>query len=167
MVAPTMAEVHLQERLADPRTIEALGKLLDQLPETVFLLDMLKGFLRRGPEIADNISDSFDQFRPTPGGVSQTKETITNAVAAAVKLQEFINSPHFKALLESDILKPDSVKLVGLLAGSLSTSVENYDAEARLGAIGLLRALNDPDVQRSVNFLVGILKNFGMELKKL
>lgn len=167
MVAPSMAEVQLQERLADPRTIQALNKLLDQLPETLFLLDSLKGFLARGPEIADNISDSFDQFRPSKGDVNRTRETITNAVVAAGKLQEFINSAQFKALLESDILKPESIQLVSLLARSLTTSVQNYDAEARLGAIGLLRALNDPDVQRSVNFLVGILKNFGMDLKKL
>ncbi len=167
MIAPSPAEIHLQERLADPRTVQALGKLLDDLPETVFMLEALKGFLKRGPEVANNIADSLDQFRPSPGDVQQTRDTISNALAAASKLQEFINSPQFKALLESKILEPESIKLVSLLAGSLTTSVQNYDAEARLGVVGLLRALNDPDVQRSVNFLVGILKNFGMELKKL
>lgn len=163
----SMAEMQLQERLADPRIIQSLGKLLDDLPEALFLLDMLKGFLRRGPEIATNISDSFDQLRPTKGDVNRTKETISNAAAAASKLQEFINSTQFKMLLESDILKPESIQMVSLLAGSLTKSVQNYDAEAKLGIVGLLRALNDPDMQRSVNFLVGILKNLGMELKKM
>lgn len=167
MLASSMAELQLKERLADPRTIQALNKLLEELPATVFLLDMLKGFLKRGPEIAENISDSLAPFRPSPGDVAQTKETLDNAVAAAVKLKEFLNSAQFKALIESDILKPESIQLVSLLARSLTTSVQNYDSEAKLGVIGLLRALNDPDVQRSTNFLVGILKNFGTELKKI
>jgi uncharacterized protein YjgD (DUF1641 family) len=167
MLAPSKAEMQLQERLADPRTVQALNKLLEELPETVFLLDMLKSFLKRGPEIAENISDSLEPFRPAPGEVAHTKETLDNAVAAAVKLKEFLNSAQFKALIESDILKPEPVQLVSLLARSLTHSVQNYDAEARLGVVGLLRALNDPDVQRSVNFLVGVLKNFGTELKKV
>jgi hypothetical protein len=161
------AELHLQNRLADPNTIASLNRLLDMLPELVFGITAFKGLLQRGPTIADNISDSLDEFRPKDWDAAKTKDALTNAIGAGGQFLSFINSPEFKALLESDILKPESIKLVSKLADSLTDATKQYDPAQRLGAIGLLRVLNDPDVQRATSFLSTVLKNFGQQLAKV
>lgn len=96
----------LQARLADPRTVESLNRLLDRLDIVSSTIDMFTGFLERGPELADNISEGVEELRG--------QETIhaTDLIGklpalanAGARMADVANSPSFDRLIESGLLE--------------------------------------------------------------
>jgi uncharacterized protein YjgD (DUF1641 family) len=70
-----------------------------------------------------------------------------------------------EALLNSGVLDPAALSLIGEFGRAL---VETASAPSRkVGAMGLLSALGDPDVQRAVGFLVTFAQRFGARLAPL
>ncbi|MEM7734402.1 MAG: DUF1641 domain-containing protein [Deinococcota bacterium] len=163
-VGHSQEQDYLQERLADPKTVAALTALVDKLPDLKVLLDMLTGLLQRGPEMADTINEGVEQFRElTP---EQPPVNIAGLLATVVKFQTIIDSPETQALLDSDIFKPKTISVVNKAADALIDSIDNYDPEKKVGLLGLVAVLTDPDVKRAINFLTSFLKQFGKELAK-
>ncbi|MBE3595600.1 MAG: DUF1641 domain-containing protein [Hydrogenibacillus sp.] len=157
----------LVERLSDPKTIEQLVRLLDKLETIGFLVDMLESFLARGPELADSVNELVQTLRAglkTPAYVSR----IETALNAGRKMQEFLDSPQVQALFKSDVLDTRSVAMVGKVARAMTRAAqETADPSAvqrRVGLIGLMRALSDPEVQPALNFVFSLARHLSREL---
>ncbi|MDI3328067.1 MAG: DUF1641 domain-containing protein [Alicyclobacillaceae bacterium] len=156
----------LMERLSDPHTIQQLVRLLDKLDQVVFLFEMVEGFLRRGPEIADSINDMVVMLRQNLGG-SERSARWENLFNAARRIQEFLDSPQVQSLFRSDVLDVRSVRVVGKLARAMIQASEDVSrAEPkRIGLIGMMRALGDPDVQPALNFMLNFARRLSRELQ--
>ncbi|MCL6599577.1 DUF1641 domain-containing protein [Alicyclobacillus macrosporangiidus] len=155
----------LVEKLTEPQITEQLIRLLDKLEHVTFLLDMVEGFLRRGPEIADSVNDLVILLRES----LSKPEYVTRlelAFAAVRRMQEFLDSPQVQELLKSDVLDVRSVQLVGKLSRSMiEASEETAKTDIkRIGLFGLMRALSDPEVQPALNFVISFARHFSKEL---
>jgi uncharacterized protein YjgD (DUF1641 family) len=172
------------DTLSDPQTLTALNKLLQHMEMLEFLVGSLDAFLQRGEEIADNVRSSLEEVGAVVTSTSIDRygiiESMTRIlpyiprlVAVAPKfievierLEVVVSSPEFDALLNSGIFHADTVALVGRAGDAF---VESYDAskgtDRRIGVIGLLRVLNDPDIQRAAALVTDFGKRFGSTIK--
>ncbi|MEZ5285152.1 MAG: DUF1641 domain-containing protein [Vicinamibacterales bacterium] len=168
----------LLERLGDPRTIQLLQTLVERLETAVFLLDAVDGFLRRGDEIAESASAIVGELRHTSIGVDvdQVRALAERAPRVLDALGELTDSRTLDrvpdmvnavgVLAEAGILDPKVVGVLGEVGHKLASA---YQAEAKgpikpLGAMGLVRALGEPEVQRAMGLLVAVARRFGREL---
>jgi uncharacterized protein YjgD (DUF1641 family) len=156
---------YLVEKLSDPQTVDNLVRLLDKLENVTFFLDMLENFLRRGPEIADSVNDLVVQIRESlskPEYVTRFEQ----ALAAVRRMQEFLDSPQVQELFKSDVLDVRAVQLVGKLSRSMiqaSTEASRTEAK-RIGLLGLMRALTEPEMQTALNFFLNFARHLSKEL---
>jgi len=165
-VAELPVDQMLGEKLSDPKTIEQLIRLIDKLEQVTFLLDMLESFLRRGPEIADSINDIVILLRQ---GLSKPEyvKRLEFLFDALQRIREFIDSPQVQELFKSDVLDVRTVQVIGKVARSLIEASEEAarSKEERVGLIGLIRALTDPEIQPTLNFLLSLARHLSKELK--
>jgi uncharacterized protein YjgD (DUF1641 family) len=164
VVEATMDQL-LTEKLSDPKTIEQLVRLLDKLEHVTFLLDTLENFLRRGPEIADSINDLVILLRQSfsaPEYVTRFERAIT----AVRRIQDFLDTPQVQELFKSDMLDVRALQMVGKVTRSMiQASEETSQTEReRVGLIGLMRALTDPEVQPALNFFLSFARHLSKEL---
>jgi uncharacterized protein YjgD (DUF1641 family) len=155
----------LAEKLSDPQTVEQLIRLLDKLEQITFLFDMLENFLRRGPEIADAINDFVILFRENLPETEYVKR-FKSAFTALHRIQEFIDSPQVQELFESDVLDVRTVQVLGKVSRSLIQAENSVREDVeRIGLIGLLRSLTDPEIQPALSFLLSFARHLSKELK--
>ncbi|CCQ92653.1 conserved hypothetical protein [[Clostridium] ultunense Esp] len=156
----------LVEKLSDPVIIGQLIRLLDKLENVTFLMDMVEGFLSRGPEIADSVNELVVLLRKN-WSRPEYGSRVESAFLALRRLQEFLDSPQVQALFKSDVLDVRSVQLVGKVARSMiQATQETEQMEAkRMGLFGLMKAVNDPEIQTAVHFMINFARNFSKELK--
>ncbi|HEY8416258.1 MAG TPA: DUF1641 domain-containing protein [Thermaerobacter sp.] len=158
-------EQQLMERLADPRTMELLLRLLDKLDQLVFLLEMVEQFLRRGPEIADSINETIITIRNNLGA-GQARAPWEDLSGALSRFKQVIESPQVQALFRSAVLDPRAVAVVGRMARAMVEASEQVAREEpkRVGLVGLLRALGDASVQPALQFALAFAQSFSREL---
>lgn len=156
----------LLEKLSEPSTVTALAELLDRLPK---LAQMAK-FAEDIPDILATIGDVLDSYqqRCAAQGIDVEK-AITNGLHAALFLGSQVDNEHLQRigdLLGSDILNPHAVKVVDNAAKSLTNAQQNVcdSMSKRIGVFGLLGALRDPEIQRSIAFAIQFGKCFGKNL---
>lgn len=156
----------LIEKLSEPQTIEHLVRLLDKLEQFTYMFEMLESFLQRGPEIASSINDLVVLLRQSLSRPEYV-ERFNILLTSARKMQEFLDSPQVQELFKSDVLDVRSVQMVGKVSRSLlQASVETTEAGAkRVGLLGMMRALSDPEVQPALNFLLNFARHFSKEIK--
>lgn len=156
----------LRERLRDPATAQALDHILERLEALARIADAAVLLGAQLPGGVAMLVDSADEVagRLTARGVDIEKGLAHGAEAAlrfgAIMGPEQVAS--LEALLTSGVLDPQTVALVGRLGQALSETAS--EPAAPVGAMGALRALRDPDVQRALGFLVGFAKRFGSAL---
>lgn len=155
----------LVEKMLDPQTIERLVGILDKLENVTFMFDMLEHFLRRGPEIADSVNELVVLLRQSlsrPEYVTRFE----NAFTAVRRMQEFLDSQQVQELFKSDVLDVRSVQMVGKVSRSMiQASVETAETGTkRIGLLGLMRALSDPEVQPALNFVLNFARHLSKEL---
>ena len=165
--------------LGKPATLQALNGLLQNAELLAFGVMALDAFVRRGDRIAENVRDSLRDVLPTGEkglDVNAMVESITNILpylprllAVAPKFIEiieqlapFVSSKEFDALLDSGVFHADTVRLIGQAGDAFVESYETARShERKIGPIGLLLALNDPDVQRLMALLISFARRFG------
>lgn len=156
----------LTEKLLDERTSEQLVELLDKLENINFMLEMLEGFFRRAPEILDSINELVLLLR---NGIneSETMRNLENAFSALQKLQSFLDSPEVQELFKSDVLDVRAVQVVGKVSRAMMKAVDATAeaADQRVGLVGLMRMLTDPEVQPALQFILQFSKQLSKELK--
>jgi uncharacterized protein YjgD (DUF1641 family) len=82
-------------------------------------------------------------------------------------LYPILASPQVQTLLtRTDILGEGTLALVNAAAQSaLDAQSEQTRTDAKRGPIGALRGLGDPDVQRTIAFVLDLAKRFGAKLR--
>jgi uncharacterized protein YjgD (DUF1641 family) len=169
--------------LSNPATLGALNRLLAHADMIAFLVSALDAFLQRGETMADSLREILREVgaaTPNAGAslltllqaLHEQRDFLPRLIVAVPQFTDiieqiapFVNSPEFSALLESGMFHADTVTLLGRAGDAF---VETYNqpgqSQRRLGPIGLLRALNDPDVQRVAGLLVDFSRRFSRSL---
>lgn len=156
------ALLHLSERLTDDRTVEALDALLDRVDRLAPLLELLD----QAPGFASMLADIADDYagRLRDEGID-VEQGLARGARAAIQFGTYIGPAQLKsieALLDSGVLDPQALEVVGSAATALTES-QRAPAE-RVGPIGLLKALRDPDVQQALGFLLDFGRQFGRSI---
>lgn len=169
--------------LSKPGTLGALNQLLGHAELIAYLVGALDGLLRRGDAMADSLREILrDIGAGTPGAsaslltlletLHQQRDYVPRLIAAVPQFTEiieqvapFVSSEEFSALLASGIFHSDTVTLLGRAGDAFVATYEDQrQADRRIGPIGALRALNDPDVQRVLALLIDFSRRFSKSL---
>ncbi len=170
---PPNSKEQLLDRLNDPKTARNLNLILDKIDLIAFSVTALDGLLRRSDEIVEAVAEGISDLNKTLPGVTigstaDAVEHIKDLFQVSVKLKEVLSSPEFDALMASGILSPETVSIVGKAGTSLTESYKEANATSvsnqKIGIFGLLRMLNDPDIQRSLRLLLTFAKTFGKKI---
>jgi uncharacterized protein YjgD (DUF1641 family) len=180
----------LSDKLSSPQTLAALNEIIENAPTIAFLANGLSEFLKRGEDIADNIGEAVQEFRPTLGDkyaanigtlVSQLPKTLPTItenlppllekapvlMQTTAKLGEIAESEGVQAFLNSGMLTPELVELLGNIGQTtVQTEAEFRKNPKSVSLFGLYKATKDEDVQRGLGFLLALAKNIGKMLKK-
>ncbi|MET7392794.1 DUF1641 domain-containing protein [Dactylosporangium sp. NPDC005572] len=156
----------LLARLAEPRTVESLNRLLDHLDLLALLVVGLDGLLSRGDTIADSIGEAVRELRPAGSSVDvgQLLDIGQQCVAAAPAVLTML--PVLESVAASELSDPRLIDL----ASTVSRAAVRGAAEAsrepapKAGLRTLWRAYRDEDVARALAFVVTIAKALGQEL---
>lgn len=149
----------IASRLQNPRMMAALDKLLSQ----VEAVEMLASAAQQGPGMAAMLADSVDDFVRTSD--IDFDMLLDKGLDALLRTINLVESPQFDALLNSGVLDPAAIEVVGKVGKALADS--SAQEIKPVGAFDLLKAIGDPDVQRGLGFLVSVGRNFGQELVTL
>ena len=169
--------------LGNPATLDALNRLLAHADLLAYLIGALDAFLQQGERMADNVREMLRDIAAGTPGASESLMTLLDTLhhqrdyvprlIAVVpqftdiveQVAPFVSSPEFSGLLESGLFHTDTVTLLGRAGDAfVQTYEEGRHADQRIGPIGLLRALNDPDVQRVAALLVNFARRFSKSL---
>lgn len=98
-----------------------------------------------------------------------TPENVDQLETSVVTVQRTLASPQVQSLLQSSVLDPEAVAAVSQLAEALVYSTRHAQEQPgeKLGFFGLIRALRDPDVARSLAFFVDVARAFGQRVETM
>lgn len=146
----------LTEKLTDPATLASVGEAVDvlqSLPGTAATIaDTFDGVVGQLAEMGVDVDERMRV-------VVQVAERLTAPEALAVVTETFDHVDAIGRLLRSGIFAPAAVDVVDRAAGSLAAM--NVEGARPVGALGALRALSDPCIQRSLGALVEFGRHFG------
>ncbi len=143
--------------LSKPEVGVAARRLTARLPELVELVE-------RAPQLAALVTDGIDAIaaQAMAEGVD-VDQAIRSVLTAGIRLTEVLDSPQFKALLSSGVLAPETLEVVGRAGRALAAQ---SGAECgRTGLFGALSASSDADIQRAVDFTLGVARRFGRNME--
>jgi uncharacterized protein YjgD (DUF1641 family) len=169
----------LVDKAGKPETVEKLNALLERLDLAVFGLNALDGFLRRSPEFTDALAqgaaelrqialaldaEKFQQLMRDMGKLLDAGQKLA-ASGLLDKLDELANTGLM--LSDAGMFEPQVVSTLGTVGRMASESYnEALKAPAkRLGLLGFLRAMNDPEAQRTLGVLAEAARRFGAKIK--
>jgi len=176
----------LAEKLDDPAKAEALDQIIDKMELVALTLESADGFLKRSDTVIENIADSVNDVRKLApadelnlwGTVAQTLPQLAASLPQLVallpsmtrvvpQLQAVLDSDEFDALMTSGVFSPKTVGIVSEAGNALVNSYETNQVQPQsIGFFGLLRAMQDPDVQRALGFFMEFSKRFGQAINK-
>jgi hypothetical protein len=155
----------LAEKLTEPDTAAALERLLRHTA----LLEQFASLADRAPDLLATVVDVLDaEYARAAQHGHDPERALHQAVGALGKLGELLQSDEFQALLDSGVLDPKTLNVVGALGTALA---DTQDEAARNetpshGLFGLLGALRDPDVQHALGFLTTVAQKFGRRIRR-
>jgi uncharacterized protein YjgD (DUF1641 family) len=161
----------LIERLEEPGIADALVRLLDRLDTLNRALDTVQrvaDLAEQAPKFIAMAVDSADEVvrHGAMAGIDIEKGVIQGTAAAlrfgATMGPEKVQA--LEALLESEVLDPPALRVIGQLAGALSAAARTTTRP--MGPLGLLKALAHPDMQRALGFLSDVGKHLGQRLRE-
>jgi hypothetical protein len=145
--------MQLLERLSDDATMANLEQALD-------LADQLPGLASMAVDVVDEQAARLRDEGIDPG------HAVANGTRTALQFASLVGTREvhaLKTILASEALAPEAVAVVSAAAQAL---VECQGRERkRVGLFGLMGALRDPDVQRALDFLLGVGRRFGAALE--
>lgn len=149
---------------------ESLTRLASRAEELEYLLEMIGGLIRRGPDIADNLNDAVNDVRASFGKSSEGAAQLSNTLQKAKSLITPENIDRMVGLfdmLQSTILDEKTISMVSSMGEALVESSESTNSKdtSISGIFQLMRALKDPDVARTLGFALEFAKAFGKKLK--
>jgi hypothetical protein len=153
--------LHLVERLTEPGVADALEVVLDhadRIQALVAQLDALPGAIAT---VVDTVDESL---LAAAGEGLDVDAVMRGSVVALGRVARLVQSPAFQEVLDSGILEPDVVQLIGQMGRALGETRD--EREGRAGLMALWRATRDPDVQRSIDFSLRFLRHFGRRIEQ-
>ncbi|MBY0394967.1 MAG: DUF1641 domain-containing protein [Thermoleophilia bacterium] len=152
------------ERLGDDATTRALETLAARADD----LDRLARVLEQAPGLVAMAADLFDEWaRAQAERGLDVEKSLRQGLHAALWLGERVSEVELERLgifLRSEVLEPHALAVVGKTGRALAachSEACNAATPASAGPVEALRALNDPDVRRSLGFLIRVAKCFG------
>lgn len=156
VVAPSPADA-LKARLDEPQVAAALNSLLDHADLLALVTVAVDGFLSRGNVIADTLAEAVGEFRAA-GPANPLAGVDVKGIVGSVKDA----APGLQTLL-AQLTDPRTVGVVTDLITAVHEAKQR-SVPAPTGALGLLRALKDPETAAGLGFLLQVAKSFGRRL---
>ncbi|CAG1021953.1 hypothetical protein DOJK_01349 [Patescibacteria group bacterium] len=148
-------------QITDPKKIDTLSQVIKNIDTLTLLLKQFE----RVPDTLAMIVDSFDELYKNAERSGIDFELIMKqGKDAASKMNELLRSDELKALMNSGILNPKTVRIVAQAGCALADCKE--DRPEKIGIIGLIKALGNGDIQSALGFLMSFGKRFGQLLNK-
>ncbi len=147
--------------LTAPPVLDGVRALLPILPQ----LAPLAHHAQAMPGMVAMAVDVFDDWvrHQTICGLDP-EQMLQNMLTIGSRLTSLLDSAEFNTLMSSGVLSPQAVQVVGRAARALSTPAADGPPPKAIGPLGLLRALRDPDLQRSLHFGLRVARGFGRQL---
>jgi hypothetical protein len=153
--------LRLLQRLTEPGVADALESILervDRVQSLVTALDALPGAIA-------TVMDTVDGFLMALADKGLDLESMVRGGRVAMaRFARLMQSSAFEEVLDSGILEPHVVHVIGHLGRALSAA--RSEPGERAGLLALLRATRDPDVQRAIDFGVRFLRHFGNSIER-
>ena len=140
------ATLELVEKLTAPGMIEQLKGLLK-------LLGQAPGIMAMGVDMLD------EGYRQTAGNGIDLAALSKKGITVAKRTADLVDSEEFDALLRSDLFNPKTLDVLSVVSGALTQC--RMDPPQRAGIFKLLGAMRDPEIQKSLGFLLSFARNFG------
>lgn len=151
------AAVSLLGQLTEPDVLDAISVLADELPRLAPIVEGL-------PHTVATTVDIIDDFmaRQLAQGVD-VEAIFTNMVMVATQVSNILHTPEFGALMESGVLAPRTLEVIGKAGQALADTQHNNIP--KVGLLGALRAAGQPDVQRALGFALTFAEKFGQNME--
>jgi len=154
-------------KVTEPKTMTALNTLVDRLPQLAELTKLTDEV----PNLLATVGDVLDDYqqRCAKEGIDMEK-SLANGLHAALWLGSHVEKDDLARLgelLKSDILSHNSISVLGNAANSLSSAQQNACASKtpeRVGMLGLVGLLRNPDIQKSIAFAAKFGECFGRNM---
>lgn len=155
------------ERLTGDRPLQAMETLLARADD----LDRLAKTLDQIPGHFAMVVDLFDDWAKEQAarGIDLEKG-LRQGLFALLWLGQQVDQPELQklaSLLRSEALEPRALAVVGKTGKALAACHSNAESPPTAGPIAAMKALKDPDIQRSLAFLLRVAKSFGAEMNPL
>ena len=149
------ADDPLAQALADPEVREALAIVAQNAPDLAVLLLAAKGLLARSRDISDNVNERIDYLRE-----AIDPQELRDYLELRHALNEAL--PTIQSFLESPILRPEIVGLVGRAGeAALEADQRLTRAPEKVSLRTLWRQFRDPVVQETLVFALEFAQAFG------
>lgn len=132
-------------------------KLVQQLEGLLALAAQAPGFLAMTGDVVD------EALRNANTAGVDIETMVKQSGVAVQRFSNLMCSPEFTTLMDSGMLDPKAVKLLGQAATALVESQQQHPQ--KIGPVGLLGALRDPDVQKALGFFMTFAKAFGQRIE--
>lgn len=156
--------LRLLEALTEPATADALRSIVGRTEQ----LDDLLRLADHAPDAIATVVDVMDaEIGKAYARGYSPEETLRQTVGALGRLGELFRTDEFQALLDSGVLDPEALRVVGSLGAALVDTQKEAERgrTPQQGLFGLVGALRDPDVQHAIGFLTQFAKKFGRNLQ--
>ncbi len=141
--------LQLTEKITQPQMVEKFNQLIE--------------LSEQAPGLAAMLVDTIDEAYRKAIEQGLDLETLgTQGVQVLKQLSTVLASEEFSALMNSQVLSPNTLSIVSTVGEAL---VESHDQPIKkVGLFGTLRALNDPDRQKALGYIMGFVKELGKRL---
>ncbi|MCB9507505.1 MAG: DUF1641 domain-containing protein [Myxococcales bacterium] len=144
-----------------PEVVEAARQLAEHLPMLARVVpdaQQLPGMFAIGVDV-------FDRWaRTLADSGNSIEQVLRNTVLALARLGSLLESREFTSLMNSGVLEPRAVAVVGRAGGALTRA--NTDGAERIGLFSLMKELRDPGVRAGLAFGLNVLRAFGTEMTR-
>ncbi len=143
------AGLEIAEKLTSPDMVAKLNSAID--------------IANQGPGLAAMAVDVIDDaYQQAVVHGTDPEQLIRQSVMVVSRLAELLESGEVNNLLDSGIIAPEAVTVIGSTAQALIES--RAEPPQKVGLFGMLTAMRDPDMQRAIGFLMSFGKQFGQKL---
>ncbi|MFT7634003.1 MAG: hypothetical protein ACI87E_005062 [Mariniblastus sp.] len=154
-------------KVTEPKNMAALNTLVERLPQ----LTKLAQLADQVPNLIATFGDLIDDFqqRCASEGIDMEK-SLTNGLHAALRLGTYFEKDDLERLgelLKSDMLNHNSISVLSNAANSMASAQrDTCDSKIpeRVGLLGLIGLLRNPDIQKSLAFASKFGECFGKNI---
>ncbi len=179
----------VQSRLSEERTLLAIDRLLARLDTVEEAVKGLEQTMHQAPGMIAMVTDMADEaYRKADASGVSIETRLNNALVMAEKLTrpEMVTKlndliavtdqlPGLVAMTVDTVdeglrkarengLEPESLVEWAGQFGTAMRAAQNEPTK-KLGLLGMMRALNDPDRQKAIGFSLNFLKHLGKQMK--